>query len=169
MNREKFENKIDKRYGVTSSELADKTVKEAKELKEIKRSEKKAEKKGISNLKVSDNIKKNKLGKYVLKTFSGASTGIAIAEGINYWFPALVPSITSYYTGLQAAKMSAWEQALIVLGAASKPAVEISHLTIVGVGALVGALLYNGYALVKKGINHHSIKSDINTSRKLHH
>lgn len=168
MNREKFEAKINNKYGITSLELADKTVKEAKKLKTAQTIERKKAKKGINNLKVSDNIKNNSFGKYVLKTFSGASTGIAIAEGLNFCFPALVPSIVSYYTGLQAAKMPVWKQALVVLGAASKPVYEVSHLTIIGVGALVGILGYNGYALAKSGINHLNVKSDIKKAKKLH-
>lgn len=168
MNTKKFENNINKKYGVSSLELSIKTIKEAKVLKETHKQERKKEKKGISNLKVSDNVKNNKLGKYVLKTFGGASTGIAFAEGINYWFPSLVPSIMSYYAGTQYAKMSLWEQALVVLGAASKPVYEVSHLSIIGVGALIGILSHTGYTLAKKGINHLSVKNDIKNARKLH-
>lgn len=168
MNREKFEKKVNNKYGVSSFELANKSTKEAKKLKETTKTIKKVNKMGITALKVSDNVKNNKLGSYVLKNFNGASTGIFIAEGINNFFPALVPSIVSYYTGLKASETPIWEQALVVLGAASKPAFEISHFSIVCAGALVGILGYNSYNLVKKSINHLNVRSDVKKAKRLY-
>ena len=79
MNKEKFENKINKKYGITTEELAQTNVKEAKIIKENHKIASKTQKTNVKNLKVSDNIKNNRIGKYILKTFGGASTGIAIA------------------------------------------------------------------------------------------
>lgn len=167
MNKEKFEKKVNKKYGISSQELSSKTVKEAKVLKESHKQEIKNDKKGISNLKVSDNVKNNKLGKYVLKTFGGASTGIAIAEGINFWFPSIVPNIMAFYAGTKHNEMNILEKASVILGLSSKPVYEVSHLTIIGVGALIGILTHTGYTLTKKGINHLNVKSDVKKAKKL--
>lgn len=168
MNKEKFENKINKKYGITTEELAQTNVKEAKIIKEKHKIASKKKKENIKNLKVSDNIKNNKIGKYILKTFGGASTGIAIAEGINFCFPTLIPNIAAFYAGTQYDKLSLLEKGAILLGLSSKPTFHISHLAIIGVGALVGILGHTGYTLTKNGINHISVKNDIKQSQKLH-
>ena len=168
MNKDKFEKKVNKKYGISSQELSIKTIKEAKVLKETHKQEIKNEKKGISNLKVSENVKKSKIGKYVLKTFGGASTGIAIAEGINYWFPNIVPNIMSFYAGTKHNEMNILEKVSVILGLSSKPVYEVSHLTIIGVGALIGILTHTGYTLTKKGIKHLNVKNDIKKAKKLH-
>ena len=168
MNIEKFENKINKKYGITSQELSKMNIKEAKKTKEIHKINSKKKNNNIKNLEVSDNVKNNKIGKYVLKTFGGASTGIAISEGINFCFPSLIPNIMSFYAGTQYDKLSFLEKTSIILGLSSKPAFHISHLTIIGVGALVGILGHTGYTLTKNGINHVSVKNDLKKSKKLY-
>ena len=168
MKQAKFENKINKKYGITAQELSQMNVKEAKIIKENHKINSKQQKESIKNLKVSDNVKNNKVGKYILKTFGGASSGIAIAEGINFCFPTLIPNIASFYAGTQHAKLSLLEKASIILGLSSKPTFHVSHLTIIGIGALLGILGHTGYTLTKNGINHVSVKSDINKSRKLY-
>ena len=49
MNKDKFEKKVNKKYGISSQELSSKTIKEAKVLQETHKQEIKNEKKGITD------------------------------------------------------------------------------------------------------------------------
>jgi len=74
----------------------------------------------------------------------------------------------SFYAGTKHNEMNILEKASIILGLSSKPVYEVSHLTIIGVGALIGILTHTGYTLTKKGINHLNVKSDVKKAKKLH-
>jgi len=74
----------------------------------------------------------------------------------------------SFYAGTKHNEMNILEKASIILGLSSKPVYEVSHLTIIGIGALIGILTHTGYTLTKKGINHLNVKSDVKKAKKLH-
>ncbi|MBP5679221.1 MAG: hypothetical protein J6X28_05320 [Bacilli bacterium] len=81
----------------------------------------------------------------------GAGTGLGVAGAINTAFPALIPTFAGMMTG--ASDLSTIEKIGIGLGLASNPGVQISGLTILGIGAITGALLGGTISLVRGAIH----------------
>lgn len=77
----------------------------------------------------------------------GAAKGVGIAGAINTAFPALVPTISSMIAG--ASNMSVWSKIGFSLTMASSPAVQISGLGVLAIGAGVGALVGGTVSLIK--------------------
>ncbi len=90
--------------------------------------------------KMIDTEKQYSVAKEMSKHFlSGAAKGAGIAGAINTAFPALVPTFGGMLVG--ASDISTIGKIGIGLGLASSPAVQISGLGILGIGAGVGALV----------------------------
>ena len=94
----------------------------------------------------------------------GAGTGLGVAGAINTAFPALIPTFAGMATG--ASDISLIGKIGIGLGLASNPAVQVSGLTILGIGALVGAIIGGGISLIRKSPKGRMIDSNINTDTK---
>ena len=77
----------------------------------------------------------------------GAVKGAGLAGAINTAFPALIPTFAGMAVG--ASEMSTAAKIGIGLGLASNPAVQISGLTILGVGAAIGAIVGGAVSLIK--------------------
>ena len=138
MNEAKFEEKIQKVYGLDKEELADSSVSKIKSLENINKSILEENKK----FKVVRNI-----GNTLVK---GATYGAGIAGTVNTIFPNIVPVVASSLT--TASSISTASKAASLLAAASKPVAIISGPMVIGVGAACGAILYGGYKLVKSAI-----------------
>jgi hypothetical protein len=104
--------------------------------------------KNFKTYKQIDTDKQYSLAKESSKGFvKGAAKGAGVAGVINTAFPALIPTFAGMATG--ASNLGLIEKIGIGLGLASKPVVEISGLTILGIGALVGALAGGTISLIK--------------------
>lgn len=105
----------------------------------------------INNLKTYKQIDTDKqysVGKKIAGGFiKGGAKGAGIAGAINTAFPALVPTFAGMAVG--ASDASLIEKIGAGLGLASAPAVQISGLGILGIGAAAGAIIGTGVALVK--------------------
>ena len=105
----------------------------------------------INNLKTYNknmaekNFSQTKKG--VEGVLKGAAKGVGIAGTINTAFPALVPTISSMIAG--ASNMSIWSKIGFSLTMASSPAVQISGLGVLAIGAGVGALVGGTVSLIK--------------------
>ena len=88
----------------------------------------------------------------------GAAKGAGVAGTVNTLFPALIPTFAAMITG--ASEMSLGSKIAIGFGLASSPAVQISGLGIIGIGAAAGAVLGGAVSLVKGAVYKHAIKSD---------
>ena len=77
----------------------------------------------------------------------GAVKGAGFAGAVNTAFPALIPTFAGMAVG--ASDMSALSKIGIGLGLASNPAVQISGLAILGIGAAAGALIGGTVSLIK--------------------
>lgn len=84
MNREKFENKLQNKYGVSGYELENLSVSKIKNLK-IKKQE-----------KLKENSKFRIIKKPLDVILKGAFIGTSIAGGVNTIFPNLVPVSLTY-------------------------------------------------------------------------
>lgn len=153
MNEAKFENRIQKVYGLSKKELANSSVSKIKSLKNINKSILKENKK----FKVVRNI-----GNTLVK---GGSCGAGIAGTINTIFPNLVPVLASSFT--TASNMSTVSKAVGLFAAASKPVAVVSGPVVIGIGAVCGAILYSGYKLVKSGIKGLVIMNDRKKAKTL--
>jgi len=85
--------------------------------------------------------------KSIAGVIKGAGKGAGIAGAINTAFPALVPTISSMIAG--ASNMSVWSKIGFSLTMASSPAVQISGLGVLAIGAGVGALIGGTVSLIK--------------------
>ena len=104
----------------------------------------------MKNLRVNniDTEAQYSLAKEGSKGFvKGATSGLGVAGAINTAFPALIPTFAGIITG--ASDMSTIAKIGVGLGLASNPAVQISGLTILGIGAAVGALVGGTVSLIK--------------------
>lgn len=107
----------------------------------------------MKNLKINkpiiDTKKQYNVAKELSKGFiKGGTKGAGIAGGINTAFPALIPSFGSMLVGASN-DLSTTEKIGIALGLASKPAVEISGLGILAIGAGIGAIIGTGVSVIK--------------------
>lgn len=108
--------------------------------------------KKLKSGKMIDTDKQYSLAKKSMKGFiKGAGTGLGVAGTINTAFPALVPTFAGMVTG--ASELSLIEKIGIGLGVASNPAVQISGLTILGIGAIAGALIGGTVSLVRTAVH----------------
>lgn len=153
MNEAKFENRIQKVYGLSKKELANSSVSKIKSLKNINKSILRENKK----FKVVRNI-----GNTLVK---GGSCGAGIAGTINTIFPNLVPVLASSFT--TASNMNTVSKAAGLLAAASKPVAVVSGPVVIGIGAACGAILYSGYKLVKNAIKGLVIMNDRKKAKTL--
>lgn len=87
----------------------------------------------------------------------GASIGAGVAGVINAAFPNLIPTIGGYITA--AKSQNTFESIAGILGFASSPVDVISGPTVLGIGAVCGAVLYGGYRLVKACVNNATISN----------
>lgn len=154
MNQEKIENKLNKKYGVSSEEIKDLSIGEIKNLKNI-------------NSKVIKKIDKFKfLKKEPFKTIKqGALIGASVAGGVNTIFPDLIQSFSSLLVGRS--KLNLGEQILAAAAIASKPIDILSGYAIIGIGASVGIVLNTGYKLIKNTTQALIISKDRNDARKI--
>ena len=83
---------------------------------------------------------------------------------VNTAFPALIPTFAGMATG--ASKLSLVSKIGIGLGLASNPLVQISGFTILGVGALVGALMGGTYSLIRTINKNQIVKEENKTLTK---
>ena len=153
MNQEKFEKKIQKRYGVDTETLKDLNLSKIKSLENINTSKLKETKK----FKVFRNI-----GNTLVK---GGTMGAGVAGAINTAFPNIIPVAMSALT--TSSNMSTIGKALGYIGAASKPVAIVSGPTIIGVGAGIGAILYGSFKLIKSGYKKLRIINDRNKAKRL--
>lgn len=114
----------------------------------------------MENLKINktmiDTEKQYSVAKELSKGFiKGGAKGAGIAGGINTAFPALIPSFGSMLVGASD-DLNIAEKVGITLGLASKPAVEISGLGILAIGAGIGAIIGTGISIIKY-IKHNKI------------
>lgn len=155
MNQEKFDLNIQKKYGVSPSELKDLSVSKIRNLSNVNREKLKEKKK----FKVIRNI-----GSTLSK---GASIGAGVAGTINTVFPNIIPVGLSALT--TQANVSTFGKVLAYAGAASKPVASISGPAILGVGAGIGAILYGSFKLIKCGYKELRIIEDRKKAKKLYH
>ena len=105
----------------------------------------------VKNFKTGNMIDTDKQYSVARKSMKGiikgAGTGLGLAGAVNTAFPALIPTFAGMATG--ASDLPFLEKVGIGLGLASQPAVQISGFTILGVGALIGAILGGTYTLVR--------------------
>lgn len=153
MDKEKVTKKINKKYGVEPSVIRDSSTSKIKDLK----------------LRKKINRIENDKFKFVKKPIGvlvkGGSMGAGLAGTVNTLFPNIVPVIGAALT--ESSNMSPLEKALGFTVMASKPVDIISGPTIIGVGALAGAILYGGYRLVKVGVDNISIVVDRKNAKKM--
>ena len=111
-------------------------------------------------------MKKNEEKKFVLVKelpkglVSGAAKGAGVAGVINTAFPALIPTFSAMLTG--ASNLSVFGKIGVGLGLASAPAVQISNLAILGIGAGLGAVIGTTVSLVKNAKHKKLIKKEEN-------
>ena len=96
--------------------------------------------------------------KGIVGFLKGAAKGAGVAGTVNTLFPALIPTFAAMITG--ASDMSLISKIAIGAGLASAPAVQISGLGIIGIGAAAGAVLGGAISLVKGAVYKHAVKSD---------
>jgi len=137
VKRKKFDNKINKRYGISKEELKDLPLSKIKSLGNIN----KEALKEARNFKVFRNI-----GGTLVR---GASLGAGVSGTINTIFPNIVPVIASALT--TNSDLNNFGKGISYILAASKPVDVISGYSIIGIGAGIGAIIYSGYTLVKSG------------------
>ena len=153
MKKKSFDEKVKDKYGLGPSEISTLSTSRLKELKLHNKVEK----------KLGDKFKLVK--KPIATITKGGMLGAGVAGAIDTAFPNIIPVVGSALT--QASEMTAIEKALSFTALASKPTEVISGLTIVGAGAVVGAVLYTGYTIVKSGAEHFAIVNDRNKAKKL--
>lgn len=153
MNKEKFEKKVVKKYGVDSQELKDLSISKIKNLKV----------KNIEKIKTSKKYKfiKQPLGIIV----KGASIGTGVAGCINTAFPDLIPVVGTYITTTSHLDNKAKFAILTFLS--SLPADISSNYIILGIGAVLGSVLYSGYKLIKTGTNNLQVINDRGKAKKI--
>ena len=153
MNKEKFENKLQSKYGVSGWELENLSVSKIKNLK-IQNQEKL---KGNSKFRI---IKKP-LG-VILK---GAAIGTSIAGGVNTIFPNLIPVSLTYL--ITSSRVPNSLKLGILTFLASKPVDSIDGYLILSIGAVAGSFIYSGYVLVKNTTSNLKILHDKKLAKKL--
>lgn len=108
--------------------------------------------------------------KYVLKRelpkgfLSGSMKGAGVAGVINTAFPSLVPTFTAMITG--ASKLSIMKKMAIGLGLSSSPALQISNLGILAIGAGIGAIAGTTVSLIRCKHNEHLEKKKVLIKRR---
>ena len=153
MNKEKFQKKVIKKYGVSSCELETLSVSKIKNLK-------------IHN---QEKLKENAKFKFIKKTLGviikGATIGTSVAGCINTIFPNLVPVSLTYLT--TSSNISNGLKLSILTFLASKPVDSIDGNLILSIGALSGSILYSGYVLVKNTTDNLKILKDKKIAKKI--
>lgn len=153
MNKEKFEKKIEKKYGTSLDEIKNMSVSSVKSLEKV-------------NMTKLKDTKKCKLVRNIGNTLvKGASIGMGVSGTINTAFPNIIPVAMSALTAKS--NVNTAYKILSYVGAASKPVASISGPVVIGVGAGIGAIVYGTYTLIKNGVKHLQIKKDINNAKKL--
>jgi len=153
VKRKKFDNKINKRYGISKEELKDLPLSKIKSLGNIN----KEALKETRNFKVFRGI-----GSTLVR---GASLGAGVSGTINTIFPNIVPVIASALT--TNSDLNNFGKGISYILAASKPVDVISGYSIIGIGAGIGAIIYSGYTLVKSGSKKIIAINDRSKARKL--
>lgn len=153
VKRKNFDNKINKRYGISKEELKDLPLSKIKSLSNIN----KEALKETRNFKVFRNI-----GSTLVR---GASLGAGVSGTINTIFPNIVPVIASAIT--TNSDLNNFGKGISYILAASKPVDVISGYSIIGIGAGIGAIIYSGYTLVKSGSKKIIAINDRSKARKL--
>lgn len=153
MNKEKFEKRVVKRYGVSSEVLKDLSVSKIKNLK-------------INHKYELKEKEKFKLVKKPIKVIAkGAGLGASVAGCVNTLFPNLIPVIGTYIT--TSSNISSKAKLALLTSLASLPIDLASGYGVIAVGAGLGALTYSGYKLVKIATNHLKIVNDRGKAKKL--
>lgn len=112
--------------------------------------------KKVTNLQINEEkLSKNekyKLPKKITKVVAaGSASGMAVATGINKFFPNLVQTVGTYLT-TKSNNVGFWEGLAISVGWASKPVDIISEPVITAIGAGIGVLAAGTITLVKDSI-----------------
>ena len=153
MNKEKFEKKVIKKYGVESLELKDLPISKIKDLR-------------VKNI---EKIKKSKKFKFIRKPIGtivkGVSLGCGVAGCVDTIFPDLVPVVGTYIT--TTSHLSNEFKLGILTFLASLPANISSSYIVLGIGASLGAVLYSGYKIIKTTSNNLKIVTDRSKAKKL--
>jgi len=153
MKKKSFEEKVQSKYGVGPEKIGDLSISKLKELKLHNNVEK----------KLGDKFKLVK--KPIAVVAKGGTLGAGVAGAVNTAFPNIIPVIGSAFT--EASQMTGLQKILSYGALASQPADVLSGAAIVGIGAVVGAVVYTGYTIVKTGANHVAIANDRNKAKKL--
>lgn len=154
MNKEKFEKKVNKKYGVNSEELKDLTCS------------------GIKNLKVEniENFKKTKRYKLIRKPLGtiakGITSGCGIAGVVNTVVPDLVPVLGTYLTSTS--KLDVKTKFAIASFLASLPSNFAKKYLVLLLGGALGGVLYPTFKLVKNTSSNLKIISDRNKAKRIH-
>lgn len=154
MNTEKFEKKIEKKYGVTPYELKDLKISKIKKLQNINKTKLKEEKKFKVIRSITSTITK------------GAAKGAAVAGTIDTLFPNIIPVIQSAIT--TTSKIGTVEKSLSYILASSKAVATISGWGVIGIGAGCGTVLYGSYKLIKSACKQIKIINDKHKAKKLY-
>ena len=153
MNKEKFEKKVIKKYGVESSEIKDLSISKIKDLR-------------VKNIEKIKTTKKYKFVKKPLGTIiKGAAIGTSISGCVNTIFPDLVPVLGTYIT--TTSNLNNEFKLGILTFLASLPANISSSYIVLGIGASLGTVLYSGYKIVKSTFNNLKIINDKHKAKKL--
>lgn len=153
MNMDKFEKKIEKKYGVKSEVLKDLSIRKIKNLK------------NINTTKLKEQQKFKFIRKPIATIIKGASIGTGVAGCINTIFPNLIPVIGTYV--VTSSKIPNKYKLTILTTLASLPVDLSQGYIILGVGATIGAVLYSGYSLVKTSTKNLKIISDRSKAKKI--
>ncbi len=146
MNQENFSKKIEKKYGVSESELANLSISKIKNLK-INEKRLRQEKSKLEVIK-----------KPIKGIMKGAGIGASVAGIVNTVFPNLVPVVATHINATSNAPT--WQKFLNNALFASKPVDIVSGHGVIGIGAGIGILAYSGYKLIKNITNTISIAND---------
>ena len=115
----------------------------------------------IKNLKTYNDVEDKNYSvtkKGIAGFLKGAAKGAGVAGTVNTLFPALIPTFAAMITG--ASEMSLGSKIAIGFGLASSPAVQISGLGIIGIGAAAGAVLGGTISLIKNARYKHAMKAE---------
>lgn len=153
MNQEKFEKKIQKKYGIKEDELSNLSISRIRKLK--------LNEKALKKQNAKFKVVKKPLGVIA----KGASIGASVAGIVNTALPNLIPVIGAHLNAISNSSTTKKIFGDILL--ASKPVDLISGYGVIGIGAGIGVLAYSGYKLIKGISSTMSIASDRHKAKKL--
>lgn len=148
----KFDKKIKKNYNIDKEELQHLSLFQAKNLKNVNR------------ISLEENDKFKLIKKPMKVILKGSSIGAGLSGILDTIFPNIIPVLGSIV--ISNTNTSSINKALSFSLMASKPVDILSGKVVIGIGAILGALTYSSYSLVKTGISNLKIKNDIKKAKE---